>query len=176
MKLYIKSTEEYKMDKSLRTEDELSAIDLMSDNDAYQDDPEVGMFWYDRNKNELFGVHSSLSGNVPWYHSTQWNTDIKTDTHLHKNVWNKEMHRGRDARFKGNHTLVPRGRVFEFKDDGFRVYTGDWINQYPQARSLIIEEFNLPADVKFIAPFIFAKHLIFLTKYYIIGHGWSDEF
>jgi len=44
---------------------------------------------------------------------------------------------------------VPRGRVFFVKDTGFIVVVGDWINEYPDAKRLILSEFNLPSDTEF---------------------------
>ena len=61
---------------------------------------------------------------------------------------------------------VPRGRVFEFKNEGFKVYTGKWIDNYPQVKDLIIEEFQLPKeDTEFRQDY-----------HWDIGHGWINEF
>ncbi len=166
MKRYIKSKIEAAKERANRSSETSSAIDVMRNNDMYQDDSEVGMFWYDPEEDELFGIRSSLANSVGWYHSNQWNHDVRTDTHLHKNIWQKEFHRGKDKRFRGDHTLVPRGRVFEFKDEGFKIFVGDWIDDYPQAEQLIIDEFNLPKD----------NVEIIKDIHWDIGHGWSDEF
>ena len=61
--------------------------------------------------------------------------------------------------------MKPRGRVFEFKDEGFIVFTGSWINDYPEAKDEIIYEFQLPADTKFVQ-----------DEHWDLGHGWSNEF
>ena len=42
----------------------------------------------------------------------------------------------------------PQGRVFK-NESVFYVMVGKWIDEYPQAKELIIEEFNLPSDVEF---------------------------
>lgn len=165
MKVYIKSAEQANEERANRNSEASSAMNLMFENDKYQNDPEVAMFWYDPEEDELFGIKSTLATDLNWYHSNQWNEDIKTDKHLHKNVWQKEFFRGKDKRFQGDHTLVPRGRVFEFKDKGFIVFTGDWIDNYPQVKQYILDEFNLPEDTKF------EKDI-----HWDIGHGWSDEF
>lgn len=60
---------------------------------------------------------------------------------------------------------MPRGRVFEFKDKGFVVFTSDWINDYPEAKQDIIFEFQLPGDTKFERDY-----------HWDIGHGWSNGF
>ena len=54
----------------------------------------------------------------------------------------------------------------EFQNDGFRVYTGKWINDYPQAKEQILEEFQLPKD----------QTKFFIDSHWDIGHGWSQEF
>ena len=155
-----------KLSISERDNNTCAAIEVMRFNEQFQDEPRVAIFWYDTNKDELFGVRMTHASDAKWYESSQFNAIVKTEKDLHKNVWNKEKHRGKDKRFKGDHTLVPRGRVFEFKDDGFRVYTGSWINNYPEAKELILDEFELPKDN---TTFIQDSH-------WDIGHGWSQEF
>lgn len=150
MKIFIKSAEQANQERMNRDSDSLSAMDVMYENDKYQDDPEVAMFWYDPEEDELFGIKSTLATDLNWYHSNQWDTDIRTDKHLHKNIWQKEFFRGKDKRFQGDHTLTPRGRVFEFKDSGFKVFTGDWIDDYPQVKEYILKEFNLPKNTEFV--------------------------
>lgn len=165
MKLYIKSKAEADIERQQRDDIARSAMDIMQENDKYQNDPEVAMFWYDPEEDELFGIRSTIASELNWYHSNQWNHDIKTDTHLHKNIWQKEFFRHKDPRFQGDHTLVPRGRVFEFKDEGFKVFTGDWIDEYPQVKQYILTEFNLPNDTEFIK-----------DVHWDLGHGFSEEF
>ena len=165
MKRYIKTAAEAAEERNNRDNETRAAIDVMRDNEQYQDDPEVGIFWYDPKNNELFGVTKALVSDVGWYHSNQWNSDVRTDKRLHKNIWQKGYFKGKDKRFFGDHTLVPRGRVFEFKGEGLKVFVGDWIDEYPQAKELIIDEFNLPNNVEFV------KDIHWCT-----GHGWSDEF
>lgn len=155
-----------KLTISERDNNTKAAIELMKFNEQFQNDPRVGIFWYDVAKNELFGVRMTHADDTKWYHSSQFNTDVRTEKDLHQNVWKKEFYRGKDKRFKGDHTLVPRGRVFEFKDDGFKVYTGGWIDEYPEAKELILDMFELPANnTEFVQ-----------DSHWDIGHGWSQEF
>lgn len=165
MKWYIKSSAQADMERGMRGTDAKAAMDAMYSNNAHQDDPEVAMFWYDPEEDELFGIKSTLATDLNWYRSNQWNIDIRTDKHLHKNIWQKEYFRGKDKRFQGDHTLMPRGRVFEFRGQGFKVFTGDWIDDYPQAKQMILDEFNLPEDTEFVKDI-----------HWDIGHGFSDEF
>lgn len=149
-----------------RTDETKAAIELMKFNMQFQNDPLVGIFWYSVHGDELFGVTSSIAESNKWYVSSQFNAEIRTDIRLHQDVWKKQFFKGKDSRFRGNYMYVPRGRVFEFKNEGFKVYTGKWIDNYPQVRDLIIEEFQLPKD-----------NTEFRQDYHWdIGHGWVNEF
>lgn len=149
-----------------RDDDTKACIELMKFNEQFQDDPEVGIFWYSVHDNELFGVNSMYADETEWRPSQQFKAVIRTSRKLHQDVWKKEYFKGKDSRFKGNYMYVPRGRVFEFKDEGFRVYTGKWINDYPQAKELIMSEFQLPKD-----------NTIFVQdSHWDMGHGLSQEF
>ena len=143
-----------------------SAIEVMKQSFSVQDDPMVGCFWYDPKANELYGVSATLAQDVPFYSSAQFNAEVKTGRQLHEKIWQKEFYRGKDVRFRGDYTKKPRGRVFEFKDVGFVVFTGEWINQFPEAKQLILDEFQLPQD----------KTEFRVDSHWDIGHGWSDEF
>lgn len=84
---------------------------------------------------------------------------------MHKQIWKKESFRGRDKRFVGDYTLIPRGRVSFVKNKGFIVFIGEWINKYPSVKDDIIYEFELPKDnVQFV-----------IDEHWNIGYGWSDE-
>ena len=138
----------FKYTKNTKNED-LSAIECMRKNMDTQDDAELGFFWYDPTSDELFGVTSTPASALKFYHNNVFDIDVRTDLRLHKTVWEKEFFRKKDRRFLGDYTKVPRGRVFEFKDSGYVVYTGSWINQYPQVKEQILFEFNLPQDTEF---------------------------
>lgn len=150
----------------LREDDNINtAMELMLHNNQLQDEPYVGPFWYDTNKKELFGVGKTPASELSFYKSSQLGGEVNTSHQLHKNIWQKEFYRKRDPRFKGDHTLIPGGRVFEFKDDGFKVLVGNWIDDYPEAKKEIIWEFQLPANTEFIK-----------DSHWDLGHGFSDEF
>ena len=61
--------------------------------------------------------------------------------------------------------MIPRGRVSFIKDKGFIVFIGKWIDEYPNVKSDIIYEFELPKNN---TRFVYDEH-------WDIGHGWSDE-
>lgn len=149
-----------------RDDNTKAAIELMRFNEQFSDEALLGTFWYSVHGDELFGVVSSFANDLDWYYSDQWKTYVKTDKRLHKDIWRKEHYKGKDKRFSGDHTYVPRGRVFEFKDKGYRVYTGRWIKDYPQAKQLIIDEFQLPPD----------KTEFIIDSHWDVGHGWTQEF
>lgn len=142
-----------------------SAIDAMKNCFDKQDDSYIGPFWYDPNKQECYGYVLTLCSDVPYYKSSVWNKEIKTSNALHQSIWKKEAARGKDKRFTGDYTLKPRGRVFYFKDEGYIVFTGNWITNNNAAKSEIINVFQLPNDTKFI-----------IDSHWDIGHGWSQEF
>lgn len=149
--------------KLRETNEKNAAMEVMVDNEKYQNDPCLGIFWYDVNKKELFGVRSTLAQDTSWYDSELFKSKVRTDRRLHKNVWEKEHHKKQDSRFQGDYTKIPRGRVFEF-ETGFKVFTGKWVEECPEARELIIQEFQLPKNVQFIQ-----------DEHWDIGHGWSNE-
>lgn len=137
----------------------------MENNKQYQDDAMLGIFWYDKYEQELFGVVSSMAEDSYWYDSPQFNKKIRTDRRLYEKIWKKNYHRGKDKRFFGDYTQVPRGRVFEFENEGFKVFTGSWINQHQEVKELIIEEFQLPRNnTEFL-----------IDIHWELGHGWSQE-
>lgn len=150
----------------LRENDEINAaIEVMKESFDTQDEPYVGPFWYDPIKDEVYGNIMALASEKPYYHSLQFNKDVKTGNALHQNIWKKEEYRGKDKRFSGDYTLRPRGRVFEFKNEGFKILVGKWINDYPSAKKEIIDVFQLPLASEII-----------VNENFDIGHDWSQEF
>ena len=123
---------------------------------------QIGIFWYDSNKDDLFGVNKIDAEDVPFIHC--FDGEIKQYKNLHKDIWMKEFRKGKDDRFVGDYTQIPRGRVCEYKDKGFVVFVGDWIDTYPQVKEEIIYEFELPEYTTFVK-----------DEHWNIGHGWSDE-
>lgn len=151
-----------------RDDPQVSAfIEAMAENIDKQDDPDVGIFWYDPEEDELFGVVSvSVDEAIAQQSSLFDNKIVKTCRKLHYKVWQKEHFRGKDSRFNGDWTQTPRGRVFALDDGTFVVMTGSWIRQYPQVMDYILDEFQLPEDqTKFK-----------IDKHWDLGHGYTDRF
>ena len=123
-----------------------------------QDGPLVGIFWYDTEKEELFGVHNSLASNYVGVPSSSIDlehllTTVTTDRRTHRSTWNKEAKKGKDKRFSGEYENTPRGRVVQFygPKQGYRyaVFTGKWIKEHPDAKEKILWEFQLPENTEF---------------------------
>lgn len=124
---------------------------------------QIGIFWYDVNKDELFGVNKEDAEHCNFVPSSDGD-DIRSYGRLHKDIWKKEQYRGKDKRFVGDYTKIPRGRVSQYKNKGFVVFVGDWIDDYPSVKADIIYEFELPSDVEFRK-----------DHHWNLGNGWSDE-
>ena len=152
---------------NLRNDESLNAgFELMEKNEALQEEPYLGCFWYDPENTELYGVGKSPANELAFYHSKDWDKDIRTSHQLHKNIWEKQYYRGKDKRFTGDYTKRPRGRVFEIKNEGYVVCVGDWYENHPEAKEEIMFEFQLPEDkTKFIH-----------DELWDIGHGWSNDY
>ena len=143
-----------------------AAMDAMLDSFESQGSPCVGPFWYDPENDELFGQSLTLASDRPFFKSLQFGAEVRTGHALHKSIWKKKSMQGKDKRFSGDYTQVPRGRVFEFKGQGFKVFVGSWIDDYPSAKGQIIDEFDLPRDnTEFVK-----------DSHWDLGHGWSEEF
>ena len=140
------------------------AIDEMKK--YFNEEPEVGIFWYDESKEELFEVYSLAINNL--------SKNTMTYPKLHKTIWQKlhfktltNKEKGNDCNeiFLSDYTQIPRGRIF-FKENIFYVFTGRWIQKNENfIKDLIINEFNLKN-----------QNVIFkIDSHWDIGHGWSSE-
>lgn len=131
------------------SEDYASVMALMSSNRGKADEPQVGIFWYNRARNELFGV---VSHRLSDYTKANASDGRITCSEMHEDVWKKEFrkqkyHGDGSGPYIGAYQDKPRGRVFyNITSDRFEVAVGKWLEEYPQAYELILEEFNLPRD------------------------------
>jgi len=147
------------------------AIDAMSDNFDIQNNPEVGIFWYDEAEDELFGVNKAFASELRFNQNGYKNLGI-----LHKDWWQKQRNRAKHKKkplgiFGKDYTQVPRGRIWQKKAGEkviFQMMCGKWIEDYGRERmeSIVREEFNLQN-----VPFE-----IVVDAHWDIGHGWSQEF
>ena len=126
-----------------------SIIDTMRQYKDGDDKPQIGIFWYSPDENCLMDVYlqdfDSISPNK---------NGRRISTKIHQKVWEKNYNRARAkgdqkklAYYEQDYVWRPRGRVnFNENRQVFEVMTGDWIDNYPELKSEIIEEFQLPAE------------------------------
>jgi hypothetical protein len=141
------------------------AISVMADNLDNQDSPKIGIFWYDIRNDDLFGV---LFSQVSEARISNGLASINT---LHRDYWKRQYNK---LKFKNNGTEVypfiggyqdtPRGRIFyDVKNEMFIIKVGSWINIYPNAKTLIIDEFNLNGQ----------QYQFEIDQHWEIGQGWE---
>lgn len=121
-------------------------IEVMRQLMEIQDTPMVGSFWYDVEGKELFGVSAELAADKVFRESAGTGARVRTESKSYESIWRKECARGKDSRFQGEYVSALKGCVFELEGQGFRVCTGSWIEGHPEAKPLIIDEFELPED------------------------------
>ena len=139
-------------------------MDTMRDNFEKQDDPQVGIFWYDEDKDELFGVTAVNADELSFNEH-----GLKTVKVLHKTWWKKQHERAKARKqytsiFMSDYTQLPGGRIFQLENGSFELMCGNWINDH--IVDLIKDEFSLwdvPLEVK-------------IDIHWEIGHGWSEEY
>jgi len=126
--------------------------ELMEYNNQFVDDPNVGIFWYDPEEDELFGIYSTLASDMNFFYSNVFHAEVRTCHLMHYALWQGECNRGKDKRFQKAIPFFkyPRGRIFEVKDRGFVACVGNWVNQFPQVKQMIIDEFQLPNNTEFL--------------------------
>ncbi|MFP3089526.1 hypothetical protein LQZ21_04275 [Treponema sp. TIM-1] len=145
-------------------EERRDVMKAMSDNFDAQDEPKVGIFWYDKETDELFGVSKVNADDL------QFNSNgIKTISALHQSWWQKQKNRAiskgkAPGIFAKDYTLIPRGRIFQQKDGSFQLMCGSWINE--SVIELVKDEFDLN-NVEFEVK---------IDPHWEIGHGWSEEY
>lgn len=134
--------------KSFSEEELDDAMRLMQSNRGKGDEPMVGIFWYNPQQDELFGVRSHRISDYTKANSRSEFGSISC-SEMHEDVWKKEYHRQKYKNngigpYKGAYEMVPRGRIFYNPDtEVFTIAVGSWIKQYPKAVELIVDEFNL---------------------------------
>lgn len=98
-------------------------IETMKNDFEYseKEHPQIGIFWYDTNNNQLFGINK-MDEELKDFVKNSDNEDVKSYPKMHKQIWKKESFRGRDKRFVGDYTLIPRGRVSYIKNRVYSIY------------------------------------------------------
>ena len=141
------------------------ALCVMSQNLANQEAPRIGIFWYDVINDDLFGVVSSQASEARVSHGL---ASVNT---LHRDYWKKQYNKlkakneGKEVYpYIGDYKDTPRGRIFyDVNNNQYIINVGSWINKYPQAKTLIIDEFNLENH----------KYTFKTAIHWELGHGWE---
>ena len=143
-------------------------METMREGMVPENSAEVGLFWYNPERNRLVGVYSYPAMALPFnekgrktlrkYHHLEWPSvrEEALDNGAQDTIWQEE-----------DYTQVPRGRVFEVQygdEPYFEVMVGQWINEYPSAKALILKRFKLDKNY---TEFIYSPH-------WDIGHGTSE--
>lgn len=130
-------------------DDYASVMALMAANRGKDSEPKVGLFWYNPANNTLFGV---VSHRLSDYTKANASDGRITCSEMDEDVWKKEYRKQKyqnngQGPYIGVYQDKPRGRVFyNISTDTFEVAVGKWLEEFPQAYQLVLEEFNLPAD------------------------------
>ena len=129
--------------------------------------PSVGIFWYDNEEHEFFGVckqevtpkmtEAAAVNGIPYINYP----------HLHRQIWAKEYFQaqanGVQTKFTGDYTQIPRGRV-TWNINKFVVFVGKWVEPIQsELTALIDKHFHLP-----YFEFVYDYH-------WDLGHGWLGD-
>ena len=144
-------------------EERKRVMETMSDNFDFQDEPKVGIFWYDTESGSLFGVSKIEACDLAFN-----SNGFKTVRTLYKTWWMKQRMRARSKQdyhsiFEKDYIEIPRGRIFQREDGTFQLMCGSWITDH--IVNMVKEEFDLD-NVTF-------EYVI--DTHWELGHGWSEE-
>ena len=131
--------------ESSTPEEHKAYIDTIKQNVGYKPEAEVGIFWFNAEENDLFGV-----AKTPISKAKSTTDGIKVGRIPHKDKWIKlrksAIIRGKsDGIFFQEYTTVPRGIVCLLEDGTFQINVGNWIKSVDKNLliALIANEFNL---------------------------------
>ena len=151
------------------TEDEAKAtMDAMAANLDKQDDPKVGIFWYQVQGERLFGV---VAVNKDSFAKPNAGGGLITCTELHKDVWKKKFHEqkyklGGKGPYTGDYKDHERGCIFyNPRTDTYQIMVGSWIKGNEKAIDMIVEEFNLQNT----------HYEVKISQPWEIGVGWENQ-
>ena len=113
--------------ESSTPEEHKAYIDAIKQNVGYKPEAEVGIFWFNAEENDLFGV-----AKTPISKAKSTTDGIKVGRIPHKDKWIKlrksAIIRGKsDGIFFQEYTTVPRGIVCLLEDGTFQINVGNWI-------------------------------------------------
>lgn len=144
-----------------------NAMDVMSSNLETQDNPKVGIFWYDIRTKSLFGV---VAVDKDSFAKPNVGGGLISCYELHKTVWKKGFNKQKFKNngigpFVGDYKDTPRGRIFyNPKNDQFIINVGSWIKEHTECIDEILDEFDLNNQ----------NYSIEIAPHWEIGCGWGD--
>lgn len=142
---------------------------MMADMKSLDEDmPSVGIFWYDTEEHDFFGVYKRELTPKMIEDAADKGLPFINYPKLHRQVWKEQYFRAlsqhKPTRFTGDYTMIPRGRV-AWSIDKFVVFVGKWAEGKEEELTKLIEKyFALP-----FFEFIYDEH-------WDLGHGWSGDF
>ena len=142
---------------------------MMADMKSLDEDmPSVGIFWYDTEEQDFFGVYKRELTPKMIEDAADKGLPFINYPKLHRQVWKEQYFRAlsqhKPTRFTGDYTMIPRGRV-AWSIDKFVVFVGKWAEGKEEELTKLIEKyFALP-----FFEFIYDEH-------WDLGHGWSGDF
>ena len=142
---------------------------MMADMKSLDEDmPSVGIFWYDTEEHDFFGVYKRELTPKMIEDAADKGLPFINYPKLHRQVWKEQYFRAlsqhKPTRFTGDYTMIPRGRV-AWSIDKFVVFVGKWAGGKEEELTKLIEKyFALP-----FFEFIYDEH-------WDLGHGWSGDF
>lgn len=103
--------------------------------------PKIGIFWYDMENEELFGIDKVVA-----YECHFNSRGIRTTKTPHKKYWENEKLKREQCNkplgpFKRDYATVPKGRVYQNRNKEFLILCGLWITK--EIIELIQFEFDL---------------------------------
>lgn len=171
---YIARTAAHKEKKEASEVEEVSdeniknMMDVMRANMDTQNNPKVGIFWYQMVGKRLFGVIAVDKDSIK---RPNVGGGLITCNELHKDVWKKKYHQqkyknGGQGPYVGDYKDHARGRVFyNPSTDEYTITVGSWIDECPEARAAIEDEFNLTGT----------NHKFEKNIHWEIGNGWENQ-
>jgi hypothetical protein len=144
-----------------------NAMDAMSANLESQDNPKVGIFWYNVRTKSLFGV---IAVDKDSFSKPNVGGGLISCKELHKNIWKKEFNKQKFKNngvgpFIGDYKDTPRGRIFYNPNNNqYIINVGSWIKEHTECIDEIIEEFNLENE----------NYSVEIAEHWEIGCGWGD--
>ena len=141
------------------------AMATMAANRGQDEQPKVGLFWYNKSRKELFGVVARKTSD---FIKTNARGGLVTCTEMHEDIWKKgfrkqKYHGDGTGPYVGAYENKPRGRIFYSPEaEEYIIAVGRWINENPEAVPLIMDEFNLPSE----------KTTVQVADHWDIGQKW----